>query len=290
LSAHPPASPGKPSADVDSILVRIAEELGETPNLVLTRAGQPWVGLTAECAIYIAYDARTRGRIRQEGERLDWAARQGIPVPKVTDRSPDWLITARVKNDGATGGERYIEAALEAEQAIAAAPEPPPSVRGRPPAHGGGRWAGTVRLLRILRSPLSPREFRAARRAAAQLPRDTLAHGDFIPHNILFDSDAGTVNVIDWEFLNYLPAHSDLLLLWPRLPGAADRQRVLEEALRTTRDRRALGVLHHWLAVRRLADLVTKIPPGDWQRDRIAEARSRLSEARANAAAWGAAP
>lgn len=272
--------------DVDSILVRVAKELGETPNLVLTRSGQPWVGLTTECAIYIGYDPRTRGRIREEGERLAWAARQGIPVPEVADISPDWLITARVRNDGATGGRPYVEAALEAARAITAAPEAPPSVRGRAPAHGGGRWAGTVRLWRILRSPLDPREFRAARQTAARLPKDTLAHGDFIPHNILFDSAAGTINVIDWEFLNYLPAHSDLLLLWPRLPEAEDRQLVLDEALRSTRDRRALGVLHHWLAIRRLADLVTKVRPKDWHRDRIAEACRRLSEARANASAW----
>jgi aminoglycoside phosphotransferase (APT) family kinase protein len=229
--------------------------------------------LTAECAIYIGYDTRTRARIREEGERLAWAARQGVPVPAVAELSPDWLITARVKNDGATGGRRYLDAALQAADAVSAAPERPPSVRGKPPAHGGGRWAGTVRLWRILRSPLDPREFRGARRAAAQLPRDTLSHGDFIPHNILFDGTAGTVNVIDWEFLNYLPAQSDLLLLWPRLPEAEDRQYVLEEALRRTRDRR-------------LADLVTKIAPRDWQRDRIAEARRRLDEARANAAAW----
>jgi hypothetical protein len=288
LSGHIPAPPGEPRADVESILVRVSKELGQTPDLVLTRAGQPWVGLTTECAIYIGYDARTRARIREEGERLSWASRQGIPVPEVTELAPDWLITARVRNDGATGGRRYLEAALAAADAVAGAAELPPSVRGRPPAHGGGRWAGAVRLGRILRSPLDPREFRAARTAAAQLPRDTLAHGDFIPHNILFDGGAGTVHVIDWEFLNYLPAQSDLLLLWPRLPEEEDRHFVLEEALRRSRDRRALGVLHHWLAMRRLADLVTKVPHRDWHRDRIAEARQRLAEARANAAAWGA--
>ncbi|HLF40663.1 MAG TPA: hypothetical protein VI854_04210, partial [Acidimicrobiia bacterium] len=62
------------------------------------------MGLTTHCAIHIAYDERTRARIREEAERLAWAARQGIPVPEVLDVRPEWLITKRAVNDGATGG------------------------------------------------------------------------------------------------------------------------------------------------------------------------------------------
>lgn len=274
--------------DVEETLTKVAGLLGERPRLVMTRAGQPWVGLTTDCAIHIAYDERTRARVREEAERLAWAGRQGIPVPAVRDSRPEWLITTRAVNDGVTSGRRYVEAAIEAARAIAGATEPPPSVRGPVPAHGGGWWAGAVRLSRMLRSPLSPREFRATRVAAARLPRDVLAHGDFVLHNILFDRARGTVTVIDWEFLTYAPAHFDLLMLWPRLGEAEDRALVLEEARRTTRDRRSLGILHHWLSVRLLADLVTKLPAGQWQRERIAEAGRRVAEARANAAAWGA--
>jgi Phosphotransferase enzyme family len=262
--------------------------LGERPHLVLTRPGQPWVGLTADCAIHIAYDEVTRSRIVEEAARLRWAARQGIPVPEVRDSRPEWLVTQRAVDDGATGGRRYVEAAVAAAQAISRAAEPPPSVRGPLPSHGGGRWAGMVRLGRILRSPLSPTEFRRARAAAAALPQQALAHGDFVLHNILFDGSRGSVTVIDWEFLRYAPAHYDLLLLWPRLAAEEDRAVVMEAVLSTTQDRRSVGVLHHWLSIRLLADLVTKTPPRAWAEDRVDEAVRRVAEARTNAAAWGA--
>jgi hypothetical protein len=276
------------NVDIEETLSRASDMLGERPRLVLTRPGQPWVGVTADCAIHIAYDELTRSRIQEEAARLKWAARQGIPVPAVRDSRPEWLVTERAADDGATGGRRYVEAAVAAAQAISTATEPPPSVRGPLPSHGGGRWAGMVRLSRIVRSPLSPREFRRARAAAAALPQKALAHGDFVLHNILFDAARGTVTVIDWEFLRYAPAHFDLLLLWPRLAAEEDRAVVMEAVLRTTQDRRAVGALHHWLSVRLLADLVTKTPPRAWAEDRVGEAVRRVAEARSNAAAWGA--
>jgi hypothetical protein len=276
------------NVDIEETLARASDLLGQRPRLVVTRPGQPWVGLTPDCAIHIAYDERTRNRIQEEAARLRWAARQAIPVPAVRDSRPEWLVTERAVNDGATGGRPYVEAAVGAARAISEAVEPPPSVRGPLPRHGGGKWAGAVRLSRIVRSPLSPVEFRRARAAATALPCDALAHGDFVLHNILFDASRGTVTVIDWEFLRYAPRHFDLLLLWPRLSAAGDRDIVMEQVLRTTRDRRAVGVLHHWLSVRLLADLVTKTPRPEWARERVDEAVRRVAEARSNAAAWGA--
>jgi hypothetical protein len=274
--------------DIEETLAQVTKVLGEQPRLVTTRPGQPQVGLTTQCAIHIAYDDRTRSRIREEADRLRWAARCGIPVPQVQDQRPEWLITVRAVNDEVTSGAPYVDAAVAAARAIAAAPEPPPSVRGPAPAHGGGRRAGAQRLYRILRSPLSPAEFRTARAAAARLRRDTLAHGDYVLHNILFDSARSSVTVIDWEFLNPAPAGFDLCMLWPRLSEASDRDRVLEAALADVPDRADLGVLHHWLAVRYLADLVTRVPRPQWSRERITQAVRRLSEARANAASWSA--
>lgn len=274
--------------DVEETLARATNVLGEQPRLVTTRRGQPWVGLTSDCAIHIAYDDRTGARIREEAERLRWAARVGIPVPEVRDETPEWLITSRAVNDEVSSGQEYTAAAVAAARTIAAAAEPPPSVRGPAPAHGGGRRAGAQRLYRILRSPLSPTEFRAARAAAANLPRDTLAHGDYVLHNILFDRTRATVTVIDWEFLRYAPAGFDLLMLWPRLAQAEDRAAVLDAVLSSGVDRRHLGILHHWLAVRYLADLVTRAPRPEWPTERIRRAVPRLAEARANAAAWGA--
>lgn len=274
--------------DIDQIVVRVGGVLGEEPALVTTRPGQPWVGLTGAHAVHIAYDDRTRSRIREEAARLAWAAGQGIPVPAVVELTDDWLISVRATDDKASGGAAYVTAAIGAARAIAAAAEAPPSLRAPVAAHGGGRRAGLQRLYRIVRSPLSPREFRAARASAAQLPRDTLAHGDFVLHNVLFDAARERVTVIDWEYLTTAPAHFDLLMLWVRLADASDRAAVLDETLRTTRDRRALGVLHHWLAVRLLADLVTRFPPARWPRARIDQTTRRVAEARANAAAWGA--
>ena len=274
------------NVDIEEVIAEVASVVGERPQLVTTRPGQPWVGLTTECAIHIAHDDRTRRRIREEAERLRWAARNGIPVPAVIDQREGWLMTSRAVNDGVTSGRPYVEAAIGAARAIATAAEPPPSLRAPVAAHGGGRWAGLVRLSRIIRSPLSPAEFRAARAAAAGLPRDTLAHGDYVLHNILFDASKASVTVIDWEFLTQAPAHQDLLMLWPRLEEADDRAMVLEEVKRTTRDKRAAGVLHHWLAVRLLADLVTKFAPSDWDRRRIAATVERVTEARATRARW----
>jgi aminoglycoside phosphotransferase len=272
--------------DIEEVIAEVTFVVGERPQLVTTRPGQPWVGLTTECAIHIAHDDRTRDRIREEAERLAWAARNGIPVPSVVDQRDAWLVTSRAVNDGVTSGRPYVEAAIGAAQAIAAAPEAPPSLRAPLAAHGGGRWAGAVRLSRIVRSPLSPGEFRAARAAHAGLARDTLAHGDYVLHNILFDASKASVTVIDWEFLTRGPAHQDLLMLWPRLEEADDRALVLEEVERTTKDKRAAGVLHHWLAVRLLADLVTKFAPSDWDRPRIDATVERVKEARASRARW----
>ena len=272
--------------DIEKAIAKVAAVVGERPQLVTTRPGQPWVGLTSDCAIHIAHDDRTRNRIREEAERLAWAARNGIPVPAVVDSRPDWLVTSRAVNDGVTSGRLYVEAAVGAARAIAGAGEPPPNLRAPVAAHGGGRWAGLVRLSRIVRSPLSPGEFRATRAAAAALPRDTLAHGDYVLHNILFDSSKASVTIIDWEYLTRAPAHQDLLMLWPRLTEPDDRALVLEEVERTTKDRREAGVLHHWLAVRLLADLVTKFAPAQWDRLRIEATVARVNEARATRARW----
>lgn len=273
--------------DINDIVEQVGLVLGEQPELVTTRPGQPWVGLTGTHAVHIGYDDRTRRRIREEAARLAWAARQGIPVPAVVDVNDDWLVSERARDDKATGGADYVAAAIRAARAIAGARERPPSLRAPVAAHGGGRRAGAERLYRMLRSPLSPGEFRAARARAAGLPRDTLAHGDFVLHNVLFDGGQRSVTVIDWEYLTEAPAHFDLLMLWVRLPEQMDRDAVIEEVLRTTADRPAAGVLHHWLAVRLLADLVTKSGPADWARDRIAHTVQRVAEARAHAAAWG---
>src|SRR2546423_4120913 len=147
--------------DIEEAIAEVASVVGERPRPVLTRPGQPWVGLTTDCAVHIAHDERTRVRIREETERLAWAARNGIPVPAVVDFRPDWLVTSRAVNDGVTTGRPYVTAAVGAARAIAGAPERPPSLRSPVAAHGGGRPAGLVRLAPIVRRPPPPREVRA---------------------------------------------------------------------------------------------------------------------------------
>ncbi|MGH9039008.1 MAG: aminoglycoside phosphotransferase family protein, partial [Acidimicrobiia bacterium] len=271
-------------------VARLAGQLGEVPVPVATRPGQPWVGLTSRFAVHVAHDEASRARIHVEAGRLLWAARFRLPVPEVVECGSGWLLTTRAPNHEPLPDGRYVAAAIDGARMISGVPTPPPDLYGRHPAHGGSRRVGAVRLARLLRSPIRPSEFRMLRRSVGQLARDRLAHGDFHPRNILFDRARGSVVVIDWEFLSYQPANYDLCLLWPRLPSASDRDAVLEAALDDAPDLASLGLLHRWLAVRYLADLVTKTAAQQWDKGCIALAVARVVEARVNAATWSPRP
>ena len=41
--------------DIEEAIAEVAAVVGERPQLVHTRAGQPWVGLTTNCAVHIAH-------------------------------------------------------------------------------------------------------------------------------------------------------------------------------------------------------------------------------------------
>lgn len=269
-------------------VARLAGELGETPVQVATRPGQAWVGLTSHHAVHVAYDCASEARVHLEAERLLWAGRCGLPVPEVVLCGSSWLITTRAMHYEPLPGRLDVSAAVGAARIISAAVSPPPHVYRRHPAHGGSRWMRVLRVGRLLHSPVPQLEFKRLRRAFGGLRRDRLAHGNFRPRNILFDRARGMVTVVDWEFLTYQPAHYDLCFLWPRLTSPVDRDHVLEAAFADTSNRAALGVVHRWLAMRYLADLVTRAPRWRWDVDRIAEATQRVAEARANAASWGA--
>ena len=113
--------------DIEEVIAEVTVVVGERPSLVTTRPGQPWVGLTTECAIHIAHDDRTRGRIREEAQRLGWAGRNGIPVPSVVEQRDGWLATTRAVDDGVTSGPAYVEAAIGAARARARAAPMAPS-------------------------------------------------------------------------------------------------------------------------------------------------------------------
>lgn len=282
---HRSTSPEISSA-LHSAVANVATALGAVPRPVaMTRPGRPWVGLTTKHAVHVAHDEPSRRRVMAEAERLLWAAAAGLPVPRVVECTGSWLITDRVPAHQPVPGT-YVKAAVEAARLIPLVPAPPPSQHGPYRPHGGSLAVGGARLARLVRSPLDWREFWSLRRAVARLPHDRLSHGAYHPRNLLFDRAAGAVAVVDWEYLAYRPAQHDLCLLWARLPSAPDRAHVLEAALADTADVAALGVVHRWAAVRQVADLVTKLPPGRWDHAHLQAACERAEEARANAAGW----
>jgi Phosphotransferase enzyme family len=179
-------------------------------------------------------------------------------------------------------------------------------VRRRRVRHGGGRCrhpdpgrAGVVldadrrrplarpargrlrRIARQVRSGLPLREFARVRRIAAELPRPTVAHGDYHPGNLLFDERAGRLAVIDWTHAGPAPRHTDLVRLWGQLPSDDDSAALIEAVLRTTprAGRPDLGALWHWLALRQLAEHLDD-PTGSDDPDYPAQLARRLAAAR----------
>lgn len=285
----PPPEPGPllvdPALD-ERLSELIARILGERPDLVPTRPGSPRVGLTSRHAVYLGGDERACRRIQLEGERLLWAARNGLPVPQLVERGPGWLVTERAPDDGHKRGRAYVEAALRAAAAIEGVGELPPGLPAGTPFRKPSRRVVAERTWRLLRGPVPLRDFVGLRRAFRSLPREVLAHGDFHPRNVLFNRGSGVTTVIDWEFVALAPRHSDLLLLWARLEERDDRQLVLEEVLKAGTDREQVALLHQWLAVRCVADMVTKLHPRDWPAERLSRSLERVAEASANAASW----
>lgn len=275
-----------PVAPDDRLADLVARILGEAPELVPTRPGQAQVGLTGRYAVYLAVDERTTRRLELEGERLAWGSRMGLPVPLVIDRGPGWLVTERVPDDGQKRGPAYVEAAIRAARAIELIRDDPPGLPALTPFRKPSRRMVAERTWRLLRGPVSLREFVELRRRVSRLPKEVLGHGDFHPKNVLFAHDGGEARVIDWEYVALAPRHSDLLMLWSRLEDPDDRRRVLDAVLETDPDRQRLALLHQWFAVRHVADTVTKLPIRQWPRERLVTAMERVAEATANATAW----
>ena len=289
LSVAAPAEAELPGGVPDGVkvaLAAVAARTGEVPRLAEHWWGkQRWVALTDSYAVYVAPTETARRSLALEEARLRWAASQGIPVPEVVELTGDWLITRRVSR-AEQAGPAFVAGVIEAARRVAAAAPPPPELLSPADAGRPGLPTRLYRVARMAGGPVPVRLFWKARRAAAGLPRDTLSHGDFIRSNLPFDARAGRVYLVDWERLGYAPAQTDLLTLWPHLPAAEDRQMVLDEALRRSEDRRALGTLHRWLTVRALARL-TAGPRRGWDH-RVGEVAARVREADANASAWGA--
>ena len=228
-----------------------------------------------------------RRRILLEARRLEWAAEQGISVPPLVAVAPDgsWLATERVPDDQ-PAGPTYVESAVATARTIAGAEPPPASLLEARDSGRPSRWTLPVRVARLAASGIDVRAFARARRQARRLPADELAHGDYHPGNVLFDRRSGRVFVMDMELLGLAPMGTDLLTLWCGLESADDREAVLVAILAgTTRADRER--LHHWLALRWLADVTLLPRRGESERRALLQhSLARVDEAHANAAAW----
>ncbi|MDP9341643.1 MAG: aminoglycoside phosphotransferase family protein [Actinomycetota bacterium] len=279
---------------VSHSLLAVQNAIGERARLFEPGPWQnSWVGRGERHFVYVADSPAGRRRILLETGRLQWAALSGISAPAVVAAAPDgsWLATERVADD-VPAGPAYVRAAVALAEAVAAAPPPPPSFLAGSEERRASRWTLPARLARLAASPIDVREFVAVRRRALTLPADQLAHGDYHPGNVLFDATSGRAFVTDMEFLGMAPRGTDLMTLWCGLERSEDRDAVLEAVLAgaTDPERTRLAVLHHWLALRSLAD-VALVPrrfrhPGTDHPALLGHSMARAREARADAAAW----
>lgn len=265
------------------------DALGVEPEVLRPGSGKlSWVATTSAHVVYLAWDERGRARVRREARRLRWAAEAGIPVPPLVDGDArgSWIAVRRVRDDPPVGAV-YVEAALAAASSVAGAAPPPAAVLQGTRTRRAPTASRPIRMFRMWSAGMDLREFASARAAAGALPHDTLAHGDFHLANVLFDALAGCVHLVDLEYLSYAPKGTDALMLWAGLDRREDREAVVEALLRPPEaDRVRLAVLHRWLALRVLADLVIA-PPHEREPHRIVEAFALVDEARENARRWG---
>lgn len=247
------------------------------------RRGQAWFG---RGPVYVAYLAAVDdgvAALRLEGERLRWAAGHGIAVPDAVHDEPGLLVRAAVPADPLVDVE-LVPLVVEVTRRLAMAgglplgAEETASRRLRRPA------TLPIRLLRGARHHVPWREFGAVRSEAARIPATVLAHGDLQDDNLLWERRSGALRVIDWEYAAVLPAGTDLLNLWVQLPTDDIRPEILEHVTAVNADRRQVGVLAHWLALRHLAEVATGRPGPDgtavWNRQ-LQNAQASLLRARA---------
>jgi hypothetical protein len=232
----------------------------------------------------VAVDAEGRRQNLIEQACRTWAADHGIRCPRVLRYASagDWMLAERVLTVRPEGSA-YVHAALDTADRVAAAelPElPAPASQWR-----ASRRSRVVRVARSVVGRLDVAGFVGARRAATALRDVCTSHGDFYRRNVLA-SDAGSVSVIDWEFVGPAPRWTDHLRLWSTLRREDDRA---EAWHRITADRAAgeiahLRVLTRWLSLRLLAENLAA-PPTQRNTADLAHARRVVVEARSLSAA-----
>lgn len=258
------------------VLRSFIERYGEPERWARREIHRPWVVVSREHVAYLAYDEASLNRLDRERTRILWALGAGIPVPEVVENSDALLVTARAPVDP-PGGTRYVELAVEAASAIAGSE--PPELSNLSGHRSAPKRTLVIRGVRALAGGLDPRRFASAKRAAAELPRDTLCHGDFHPNNVLFDARAGRVAVIDWSYLGFQPRGTDLVYFWTRLPDPEDRALLAERLIESSDDRRHLGTLMRWIAIRSYAEMITDQAWRKWDRAKLRLGRTVMQKA-----------
>lgn len=258
------------------VLRSFIEHHGEPDRWARTEVHRPWVVISREAVGYLAYDKASLERLERERTRLIWARNAGIPTPEIVEDSDAMLVTSRSPIDPPTG-TRYVELAIETALSIAAA-EPPrlSKLSGR---RGASKITLPIRGVRAIRGGLDPRRFINAKRAVLLLPHDTLSHGDFHPNNVLFDSRADRVVVIDWSYLGLQPRWTDLVYFWTRLPAPEDRDLLAGRLIEIADDRRHLGALLRWVSIRSYAEMVTDEPWRGRDTTKLEQGRRVMDEA-----------
>lgn len=240
--------------------------------------------LSPDSVLTVAVDAEGRRLNRVEARCRQWAGAHGIPVPDVLDADPEgaWLLARRVHTH-APEGTAYVHAALDVADRIAGLPAPEldlPASQWR-----ASRASLPARLLRSVAGGLNPLAFVRARRAAAGLTTLATSHGDFYRRNVLADA-AGTVSVVDWEFVGSAPQWTDHVRLWSTLRRPDDR-RVAWERITSgigPQDAKHLSILVRWMTLRLLGENLAA-PRSQRDADDLRHARVVVAEARSFSAA-----
>lgn len=206
----------------------------------------------------------------------------GVAVPAVLAAAEDgsWLLGRQAAPVGGASVQVVREAvALALAVAAGTLPVLEPVRTWRAP-----RRTAVPRAARLVRARMPMRAFLSARAAAAALPDDAVAHGDFHLGNLL-ELD-GRLVVVDWEYLAPAPVGTDALRLWATLedPQRREEVRVLLHDAVPPSAHGGLEVLARWLALRSLAEAASEPVPAE-REAALRRARS-VYEATLSADAW----
>lgn len=236
-------------------------------ELVEVAAGQHrrrLIGGDPVVVLDVAVDEPGRRRNRQEVAGRRWAHEAGVHVPEVlaADQAGGWLLGRYAQPIGVVNEGLLLEA-VQVARLIADGPALS-GLSGR--TWRASRRSAPVRAVQLVRARLPVRAFVGARAAAAALPRDAIAHGDFHLGNLL--TAGGRLACVDWEFLGPAPVGTDLLRLWATLedPQLRDLVRELLFSQVPSAGHPNLAVLARWIAIRSLAEAASE--PDGFERAR----------------------